>query len=86
MGRCRLGIASPALASIGVLLVSAAHESTSEQRGNNKLVSIAPQCHGEGNASGIALGGSIVIITLPSTIGASPSVYLTVEIRRHDEL
>ena len=31
MGQCRLSIASPAL------LVSAVHESTSEQRGNNKL-------------------------------------------------
>jgi hypothetical protein len=37
MGQCILGMARFARASIGVLLVSAVHESTSEQRGNNKL-------------------------------------------------
>ena len=38
MSRYRLGIASLAMASIGALLVSAVHESTSEWEGNNKLM------------------------------------------------
>jgi hypothetical protein len=44
MGQCILGVASPALASIGALLVSAVHESTSEQKGNNELVRVGYDC------------------------------------------
>ncbi len=53
-----MGMASPVMASIGALLVSAVYESTSDQRGDNKLVSIAPQCHSEAGLLGNEKGDS----------------------------